>query len=100
MKGLLGGRAWRANQTAPWLCASTSILQGHNRSATVKEASRAKNFVLQRATAEVGLTFPYDIRDPMILSFTEASHANGHGACRPVLQTERTLLLKGDRSSC
>ena len=77
MKGLLGGLAWRANQTAPWLNATTSILQGHNRSATVKEVLQANKLCrLQRAKAEVGLKFSHEIRDPMVLSFTDASHAN------------------------
>ena len=77
MKGLLGGVAWRANQTAPWLSATTSILQGHVQTATVKEVLLANKLCrLQRAQADVGLTFTTGIQTPMVLTFSDASHGN------------------------
>ena len=76
MKGLLGAIAWRANQTAPWLSATTSILQGHNQHATVKNLLETNKLCrLQRAHCDVGLHFSNEIRNPMVLTFTDASHA-------------------------
>ena len=77
MKGLLGGLAWRANQTAPWLSATTSILQGHTQAARVKDVLLANKLCrLQRAQASVGLHFSNEIQEPVIITFSDASHAN------------------------
>ena len=77
MKGLLGGLAWRANQTAPWLSATTSILQGYTQKARVKDVLLANKLCrLQRANATVGLHFSCDIHEPVVLTFSDASHAN------------------------
>ena len=40
MRGLLGGLAWRVTQTAPWLSASTSCLQGTQTTANDGTGSR------------------------------------------------------------
>ena len=77
MKGVLGALAWRVTQTAPWLAASTSILQGYNKDASVKELLMTNKLVrLQRCHAETGLTFSPDIKNPLVLTYTDASHAN------------------------
>ena len=77
MKGLLGGLAWRANQTAPWLSATTSILQGYTQKARVKDVLLANKLCrLQRANATVGLHFSSEIQEPVVLTFSDASHAN------------------------
>ena len=77
MKGLLGAVSWRANQTAPWLSATTSLLQGRNSNARVSDLLAANKLCrLQRAKADVGLTFCASISSPLYLTFTDASHAN------------------------
>ena len=97
MKGLLGGVAWRANQTAPWLSASTSILQGCNQQAKVKDLMDANKLCrLQRAHAEVGLTFTNNIQEQMVVTFTDASHANradgsSQGGSLTILTDKRIL---------
>ena len=58
MRGLLGGLAWRATQTAPWLSASTSILQGTQTTARVQDLLAANKLCrLQRAHSEQGVCF-------------------------------------------
>lgn len=102
MKGLLGGVAWRANQTAPWLSASTSILQGCNHQAKVKDLLDANKLCrMQRAQAEVGLHFTSEIQEPMVVTFTDASHANradgsSQGGSLTIFTDSR--ILKGEQT--
>lgn len=77
LRGLLGSLAWRGTQTAPWILASTSILQGHQNTAKVQDLLHANKLCrLQRAHCELGLTFAREIHEPLFLTFTDASHAN------------------------
>ena len=70
MKGLLGREAWRANQTGPWLSATTSIMQGYTQKARVKDVLLANKLCRwQRANATVGLHFSCEIREPVVLTF-------------------------------
>jgi hypothetical protein len=57
MKGLLGGLAWRANQTAPWLSATTSILQGHTQAARVKDVLLANKLSFAKSPGKCWFTF-------------------------------------------
>lgn len=97
MKGVLGALSWRANQTAPWLSATTSILQGKNAKAKVKDLLDTNKLVrLQRACAGVELVFTPHVRDPLVLTFSDASHANredgtSQGATITVLTDKRVL---------
>ena len=56
MRGLLGGLAWRVTQTAPWLSASTSCLQGTQTTARVQDFLFANKLCrFQRAHSEQGV---------------------------------------------
>ena len=102
MKGLLGAVAWRANQTAPWLSATTSILQGSNQSATVKELLLCNKLCrLQRAKSSVGLQFSNQIKQNVVITFSDASHANRYdgasqGGSLTILADAR--ILNGEKS--
>ena len=77
MRGLLGGLAWRTTQTAPWLSASTSILQGAQTTARFQDLLSVNKLCrLQRAHSEQGVSLSNDISDPMVLTFSDMSHAN------------------------
>ena len=64
-------------QTAPWISASTSILQGHQHTAKVQDILHANKLRrLQRAHCELGLTFARDIHEPLFPTLSDASRAN------------------------
>jgi hypothetical protein len=102
MKGLLGAVAWRANQTAPWLSATTSILQGSSQSATVKELLLCNKLCrLQRAKSSVGLHFSSQIKQSVVITFSDASHASRYdgasqGGSVTILADAR--ILNGEKS--
>ena len=102
MKGLLGGLAWRANQTAPWMAATTSILQGCSQSATVGDILQTNKLCrLQRCYSELGLTFTSRIEKPVVVTFSDASWANrrdgtSQGGSLTVLTDSR--VLEGKRA--
>ena len=102
MKGLLGGLAWRANQTAPWMSATTSILQGCSQSATVSDILQTNKLCrLQRCYSELGLSFTSRIENPVVVTFSDASWANrrdgsSQGGSLTVLTDSK--ILEGKRA--
>ena len=84
MRGVLGGLSWRGVQSAPWLCASISHLQGCHSSATVQDIMDVNKLVRSaRKHAEVGLRFMTGIKDPIILTFSDASWATRRDLSSP-----------------
>lgn len=74
---VLGGLAWRSTQTAPWLCASTSFLQGCFQTATVGDALDLNKLVrAQQHYSNTPLHFSSNIKNPMLLTFHDASWSN------------------------
>ena len=74
---LLGGLAWRATQTAPWLSASTSYLQGCFPTATVSDALDLNKLVrAQQHYSNTPLHFSSSIVRPILVTFHDASWSN------------------------
>ena len=72
-----GGLAWRSTQTAPWLCASTSYLQGCFQTATVDDAMELNKLVrAQRQYSDTPLHFSSHIKNPVLVTFHDASWSN------------------------
>lgn len=76
MRKALGGLNWRATQSAPWLLATVSHLQGCIETATVGELCQVNKLVrLQRKRMEKGLYFPSLKGECTVVTFTDASWA-------------------------
>ena len=76
-RAVLGALSWRATQSAPWLCASVSYLQGTYSTATVEELCLLNKLVrLQRQYCEVPLQFQAGISRPILVTFCDASWAS------------------------
>ena len=76
LRRVLGGLSWRANQSAPWLLATVSHLQGCAESGTVSTLNVANKLVrLQRKFCDRGLVYQTDLQDPVVVTFTDASWA-------------------------
>lgn len=76
MRRALGALNWRAVQTAPWMLATVSHLQGCVESSTVQDLMDVNKLIRwQRRFATSGLTFRHDIGDAMVVTFTDASWA-------------------------
>ena len=76
MRRILGALNWRAVQSAPWLLATVSHLQGCVETATVSDLLEVNKLVRwQRRYATHGLTFVHNPQDTMVVTFTDASWA-------------------------
>ncbi len=76
MRQALGGLNWRATQSAPWLLATVSHLQGCIETATVNELCQVNKLIrLQRKRMEHGLFFPALHGECTVVTFTDASWA-------------------------
>jgi len=100
---VLGGLAWRSTQTAPWLCASTSYLQGCFQSAIVGDALELNKLVrAQQHYSNTPLHFSSDVQKPMLVTFHDASWSNrrdlsSQGGMITVITSED--ILSGKASS-
>ena len=76
-RAVLGALSWRGTQSAPWLCASVSWLQGAYATATVEDLCFLNKLVrLQRQHCEQPLTFHSGIEKPLLVTFCDASWAS------------------------
>ena len=73
---VLGALNWRATQTAPWILATVSHLQGCIESAKVSDLLEANKLArLQRRYYDRGLCFESTLQDPIIVTYHDASWA-------------------------
>ena len=102
MRQALGALNWRATQSAPWLLATVSHLQGCVETATVEEVCAVNKLVrLQRKRFDQGLFFPVVTGKVTLITFTDASWAtrkdlSSQGGQITLLVQEN--MLKGSRS--
>ena len=76
LRRVLGALSWRATQSAPWMLATVSHLQGCVEQGRVADLVAANKLVrLQRRLSEKGLVYQTDLVDPVIVTFTDASWA-------------------------
>lgn len=77
LRAVLGALSWRATQTAPWMCASISYLQGAFKEATVQELLDTNKLVrTQKQYSNIPLLFPVGISNPVLVTFHDASWAS------------------------
>ena len=76
MRQRLGALNWRATQTAPWLLATVSVLQGCVEDGVVSDLLSVNKLVrLNRKHQDQGIRFaPFD-EEPVVITFTDASWA-------------------------
>ena len=76
LRTVLGALSWRATQSAPWMSASVSFLQGCFKDAKVKDLIEVNKLVrTQRQFSQTHVVFHADIEHPMLLTFHDASWA-------------------------
>ena len=76
LRAALGALSWRATQSAPWLAASVSYLQGCFNEATADDLLQANKLIrLQRTFSQSVIRFSSSIQQPMLLTYHDASHA-------------------------
>ena len=76
-RAVLGALSWRGTQSAPWLCASVSYLQGAFTTACVEDLLQLNKLVrLQKQHAEEPLVFQAGIQKPVLVTFCDASWAS------------------------
>ena len=76
LRRALGALSWRANQSAPWMLATVSHLQGCVESGTVATLSATNKLCrLQRRFCDRGIVFEAGLIDPVVVTFTDASWA-------------------------
>ena len=77
LRAVLGALSWRATQTAPWMCATISYLQGAFKDATVQELLETNKLVrTQKQFSNIPLLFPVGISNPILVTFHDASWAS------------------------
>ncbi len=102
MRQALGALNWRATQSAPWLLATVSHLQGCVETATVEDVCSVNKMVrLQRKRFDQGLFFPVVTGPVTLITFTDASWAtrkdlSSQGGQITLLVQEN--MLKGSKS--
>ena len=75
-RAALGALSWRATQSAPWLAASVSYLQGCHKAAKVGDLIQANKLIrMQRIYSQQTLYFPSEISEPVLLTYHDASYA-------------------------
>ena len=76
LRAALGALAWRATQTAPWLCASVSYLQGCQKKAKVADLIDTNKLIrTQRQYSQMTLKFTSRLQNPVLVTFHDASWA-------------------------
>ena len=102
LRAVLGALSWRSTQSAPWLCASVSFLQGCMKNAVVQDLIDVNKLVrTQRQYNNVPLYFLSNIEKPMLVTFHNASWASrkdmsSQGGLLTVLTDES--VMTDDRS--
>ena len=72
----LGALSWRATQSAPWLAASTSYLQGCYKAAKVGDLIQANKLIrLQRVYSQQVVVFHANLSKPTLMTYHDASYA-------------------------
>ena len=105
LRRLLGALNWRATQSAPWLLATVSHLQGCVEDARIKDVLEANKLVrLQRRYSGKGLTFESNLEDAIVVTFTDASWAtrrdlSSQGGQITVLMESKVLKGQSGRFS-
>ena len=75
-RAALGALSWRATQSAPWLAASVSFLQGCFKTARVGDLIQANKLIrTQKVYSQQVLHFPSDIQKPILMTYHDASYA-------------------------
>ena len=75
-RAALGALSWRATQSAPWLSASVSYLQGCFKEAKVGDLLQVNKLIrTQRAYSQLVVRFPSNIVKPTLLTYHDASYA-------------------------
>ena len=75
-RAALGALSWRATQSAPWLAASVSFLQGCHGTAKVGDLIQANKLIrMQRTYSQQNLVFPAQLKQPVLLTYHDASYA-------------------------
>ena len=76
LRAALGALSWRATQSAPWLCARVSFLQGCFKSATIEDITQTNKLIrMQRAHSSDQIHFASNIQRPMLLTYHDSSYA-------------------------
>ena len=76
LRAALGALSWRATQSAPWLCASVSYLQGCFKEARVDDLCQTNKLIrLQRSYSQTPVRFTANIDRPVLLTYHDASYA-------------------------
>ena len=76
LRTALGALSWRATQSAPWISASTSYLQGCYKESVVDDILQVNKLIrLQKQYSQVNVEFSSKIREPVVLTFRDASWA-------------------------
>ena len=76
-RAVMGALSWRGTQSAPWMCASISYLQGAFNTATIEDALHLNKLVrVQQKHAEDPLVFHSGIEKPILVTFCDASWAS------------------------
>ena len=102
LQAALGALSWRATQSAPWLCASVSYLQGVSRR-RVWMIWVNKLIRLQRSFNQTPVRFTAGIEKPVLLTYHDASYAcrrdgSSQGGLLAMLVDQK--VLQGKSSSC
>ena len=93
----LGALSWRATQSAPWLCASVSYLQGCFKQALVDDLLQLNKIIrMQKQYSHLVVRFSSNIRNPVLVTFHDASWAcrrdgTSQGGVLTVLADQNTL---------
>ena len=75
-RAALGALSWRATQSAPWLAASVSYLQGCHSTAKVGDLIQANKLIrMQRTYSQQNLVFTSQMKQPTLLTYHDASYA-------------------------
>ena len=76
LRAALGALSWRATQSAPWLSASISYLQGCFKEAKVDDLIQTNKLIrLQKSYSQSVIKFSSQIAKPMLLTYHDASYA-------------------------
>lgn len=102
MRATLGALSWRATQTCPWLAASVSVLQGKQNAPRVEDLLETNKLVrMQRQFCENRLKFSSRIREPILVTYSDASwgcRADGSSQGGQLTAIADRKFLDGQRS--
>lgn len=102
MRATLGALSWRATQTCPWLAAGVSLLQGKQKSPCVEDLLETNKLIrMQRKYADTPLKFSSQIKQPILVTYTDASwacRADGSSQGGQLTVLADKSILSGERS--